>query len=77
MITLTQAIDALYRLNVGLVGTGSERHERPHKPVLLLAVLDAIAAGVATPERIPWNDWIRRRFGSGRIADVTIFGLTP
>jgi putative restriction endonuclease len=62
VITLTQAIDALYRLNVGVVGTGSERHERPHKPVLLLAVLDAIAAGVATPERIPWNDWIRRRF---------------
>ena len=62
MITLTQAIDALYRLNVGVVGTANERHKRPHKPVLLLAVLDTIATSVATPERIPWNDWIRRRF---------------
>ena len=62
MVTLTNAIDALYRLNVGVVGTGSVRHERPHKPALLLAVFDAIATGVATPEHIAWNDWVRRRF---------------
>ena len=30
-----QAVEAFYRLNVGVVGTGADRHERPHKPVLL------------------------------------------
>ena len=32
------AIEVLYRLNTGVIGTGACRHERPHKPVMLLAV---------------------------------------
>jgi hypothetical protein len=39
------AVEALYRLNTGVIDTDSGRHERPHKPVMLLAVFDAIAAG--------------------------------
>jgi putative restriction endonuclease len=59
---ISEAIEALYHLNVGVVGTGSERHERPHKPLLLLAVMDLIAQGKATPERIPWSQNLRERF---------------
>ena len=40
----------------------SERHERPHKPVLLLAVLDLIATGEARPDRVPWSQGLRQRF---------------
>jgi putative restriction endonuclease len=58
----SEAIEALYHLNVGVVGTGSERHERPHKPLLLLAVMDLIAQGKATPERIHWSQDLRERF---------------
>jgi putative restriction endonuclease len=58
----TAAIEALYRLNTGVVGTGSERHERPHKPVLLLTAFDALATGRAKPDRIEWTAWLRRRF---------------
>lgn len=62
LVTLSHAIDALYRLKVGVVGTGVTRHERPHKPVLILSVLDALAAGTATPERIEWSNRLRERF---------------
>ena len=44
------AIETLYRLNTGVIGTGAGRHERPHKPVMLLAVFDALASGAARPE---------------------------
>ena len=57
------AVEILYRLSTGVVGTGVDRHERPHKPALLLAVLDAIAAGKARPDRVPWSKWLRERFG--------------
>lgn len=60
--TFEQAVEALYRLHVGVVGTGAGRHERPHKPVLLLAVLDLISEGHATPGRIEWSSRLRERF---------------
>jgi putative restriction endonuclease len=61
--TFEQAVEAVYRLHVGVVGKGAERHERPHKPVLLLAMLDLIAEGHATPDRIEWSVALRHRFG--------------
>jgi putative restriction endonuclease len=61
-MNLSAAINALYSLNVGVVGTGNQRHERPHKPVLLLAVLDAVAEGRTPPQRIEWTQWLRSRF---------------
>lgn len=37
---LSEAIDHHYRLNAGLTPLGeSSRHKRPHKPLLLFAVL--------------------------------------
>lgn len=56
------AIERLYDLNVGVVGVGGKRHERPHKPLLLLAVLDLIDTGLATPDSIPWCGELRDRF---------------
>ena len=56
------AIEALYRLNTGVIGTEAGRHERPHKPVLLLAVFDALASGKAQPNRVEWSAWLRERF---------------
>ena len=60
---LDHAIDRLYHLNVGTtpVEEGSP-HERPHKPLLLLAALDLIDEGKASPERIPWCQELRDRF---------------
>lgn len=57
-----EAVERLYGLNVGTVGSGAMRHERPHKPILILAVLDAIATGLATPRRIMWSNALRGRF---------------
>lgn len=56
------AIETLYRLNTGVVGTDAGRHERPHKPVMLLAVFDALATGNARPDRVEWGKWLRERF---------------
>lgn len=56
------AIERIYSLNVGIIGVGSGRHERPHKPLLLLAAFDLIDSGLATPERIPWCQELRDRF---------------
>src|SRR5688572_7102540 len=58
------AVEVLYHLNTGVIGTGGDRHERPHKPVLLLAVLDAITAGKARPDHVPWSHWLRERFAA-------------
>lgn len=60
--SLDQAVEALYGLNVGVIGTGTGRHERPHKPCLLLAALDLIAMGKATPDRIAWDQALKDRF---------------
>jgi putative restriction endonuclease len=59
---LDQAIELLYDLNVGIIGVAGERHERPHKPLLLLAVFDLIDEGKATPELVPWCQELRDRF---------------
>ena len=56
------AIETLYRLNTGVIGTEAGRHERPHKPVLLLAVFDALASGKSQPNRVEWSAWLRERF---------------
>ena len=60
--TIDEAIEKLYRLNVGVIGSGSDHHERPHKPVLPLAVLDLIASGRATADRVSWPQELRERF---------------
>jgi putative restriction endonuclease len=57
-----EAVETLYDLNVGVIGTGPNRHERPHKPLLLLTVLDLIATGHASPERVSWSQELRGRF---------------
>ena len=62
MRSIDDAIEWIYGLHVGVTGTGTARHERPHKPVLLLAVLDMIAQGHATPDNIPWSRKLRERF---------------
>lgn len=63
-MTLDQIIERLYNLRVDTTtrdGDGSP-HEKPHKPLLLLAALDLIDEGLATPDRIPWNQDLRDRF---------------
>jgi hypothetical protein len=62
-VLLAAAIERLYDLNVGI--TPLEEgvpHEKPHKPLLLLAVFDLIDEGLATPDHIPWCQEIRDRF---------------
>ncbi len=60
---LESAIERLYDLRVGTtpVEEGAP-HEKPHKPLLLLAAFDLIDEGLATPERIPWCQELRDRF---------------
>ena len=62
-MSISQAIERLYDLNVGTtpVEDGAP-HEKPHKPLLLLAVFDLIDEGLATPEHIPWCQELRDRF---------------
>jgi len=61
--SVDDAVERLYDLHVGVVGSAEgRRHERPHKPVLLLATLDLIADGQARPDGIPWSNALRRRF---------------
>jgi len=62
-VTLDQAIERLYDLHPGVtpVEEGAP-HERPHKPLLILAALDLIDEGKATPDRIPWCQELRDRF---------------
>ncbi len=60
---INTAIERLYDLNVGVtpVDEGSP-HERPHKPLLLLAAFDLIDSGLATPDHVPWCQELRDRF---------------
>jgi putative restriction endonuclease len=62
-ITIDLAIERLYSLNVGTtrLEEGSP-HEKPHKPLLLLAALDLIDEGKAKPDFIPWSQDLRDRF---------------
>lgn len=67
--SIGEAIERLYDLNVGVVGQGLARHERPHKPLLLLAVFDLLDDGLAAPDHIPWSQALRDRF-AGRFQVV-------
>ncbi len=65
MQSLDHAIERHYDLNVGFTQIGkSSRHERPHKPLLLLAAFDLIDEGLAMPDRIPWCQELRDRFSA-------------
>jgi putative restriction endonuclease len=55
------AFESLYALNTGIIGTGRDRHERPHKPILLLAALEQIQA-TGDPTRVLWTQSLRARF---------------
>ena len=60
---LAAAIERLYELNVGTTPLEEGApHEKPHKPLLLLAAFDLIDEGLASPERIPWCQELRDRF---------------
>ncbi len=60
---LAAAIERLYDLNVGVTPLAEGApHEKPHKPLLLLAAFDLIDEGLATPDRIPWCQELRDRF---------------
>ena len=63
-------IDRIYQLNPGTtpVEEGTP-HEKPHKPLLLLAAMDLIDEGKATAHRIPWCQELRDRF-SARFLEV-------
>jgi predicted restriction endonuclease len=62
-VLLTVAIERLYDLNVGITPLEEGApHEKPHKPLLLLAAFDLIDEGLATPDRIPWCQELRERF---------------
>lgn len=63
-MTLPEAISRLYALRVDTTtrdGDGAP-HEKPHKPLLLLAAFDLIDTGLATPDHIPWCQELRDRF---------------
>lgn len=62
MRNLQTAVQQIYQLGVGFVGSGHARHERPHKPILLLVVLELIDEGLAVPDQIEWSRELRRRF---------------
>jgi putative restriction endonuclease len=63
VLSLDQAIERLYDLNVGTTPVEEgPPHERPHKPLLLLAVFDLFDEGLATPDRVPWCQDLRDRF---------------
>ena len=63
MPNLPRAIERLYALNVGVTPLEEGApHERPHKPLMLLAAFDLIDDGLASPKRIPWCQELRDRF---------------
>lgn len=55
-------IPRICALKTGLVGTGQGQHERPHKPLLILAAIQMIDDGDATPDRVPWGPELRNHF---------------
>ena len=50
--------ELFYDLHTGVVGN----HERPHKPIMLLAVMDLIESGVIKDNLIPFSTALRERF---------------
>ena len=58
---LPHLIETVYQMNVGVVGRGEGRHERPHKPALLLASLDRMDGGASTHE-VGWSQGLRSEF---------------
>jgi putative restriction endonuclease len=63
MVSISQAIERLYDLNVGTTPVAEGvPHERPHKPLLLLAIFDLIDEGLAAPNLVPWCQELRDRF---------------
>ncbi len=64
-MTLADAIDRLYDLHPGTTPmVEGSPHERPHKPLLILAALDLIDEGLASADRIPWSHELRDRFSA-------------
>ena len=63
-MTLNDAIERLYALKVDRTTRDNDGtpHEKPHKPLLLLAAFDLIDQGLATPNHIPWCQALRARF---------------
>ena len=60
---LAAAIERLYDLNVGITPLEEGApHEKPHKPLLLLAAFDLIDEGLAMPDCISWCQALRDRF---------------
>ncbi len=65
IVTISHAIERLYDLKVGTTPVeDGVPHEKPHKPLILLAVFDLIDEGLATPEQIPWCQELRDRFSA-------------
>ncbi len=60
-MSLDSAIEKLYHLNPNVVGRGEDRHESPHKPVMLLAVLELMDKGADT-RRVAWSEDLRAAF---------------
>ena len=60
-VSLDSAIEQLYHLNPNVVGQGDDRHESPHKPVMLLAALELMDKGADT-SRVAWSNDLRGAF---------------
>jgi putative restriction endonuclease len=56
--TTEQYEELFYDLRTGVVGN----HERPHKPAMMLAVMDLIELGEITQNLIPFSTALRERF---------------
>ena len=49
-MSLSDFYSHILNLNVDFIGKGSDRHERPHKPIMLLVVMDLIEDNSAKVE---------------------------
>ena len=56
--TIEHYEDRFYDLHTGIVGN----HERPHKPAMLLAVMDLIESGAIEQNLLPFSTELRERF---------------
>lgn len=61
-MSLSDFYNHILNLNVDFIGKGSDRHERPHKPIMLLVVMDLIEDNSAKIEHIEWSKKLRSRF---------------